>query len=96
MENSKSVKKIITSILIGVMCLGGAIATIFALTLKTNTDSYTTSTLTTSNAVFVGEIWDSTNKKFAKDNAVALLETISSDGSGKIEKIESDLGPDGV
>ena len=96
MEVSKSVKKIIVSILIGVMCLWGAIATILALTLKTNTDSYTSSTLTTSNAVFVGEIWDSTNKKFSKDNAAALLATISSDGSGKIEKIESDLGSDNV
>ena len=91
MENNKSVKKIITSILIGVMCLGGAIATILALTLKTNTNSFNSDYPVSSNATTIGEIWDSTNKKFAKDNAVALLEALSSDGSGKIDTITSDI-----
>ena len=91
MEVSKSVKKIIVSILIGVMCLWGAIATILALTLKTNTDSFNSDYPVSSNATTIGEIWDSTNKKFAKDNAIALLEALSSDGSGKIDKITSDI-----
>ena len=95
MQKIQFSKKIITILIIAFFCLSATLTTLICL-IKPNTNSYTTSTLTTSNAVFVDEIWDSTNKKFSKDNAVALLETISSDGSGDIDTIESDLGSDGV
>ena len=89
MEISKSLKKIIVSILIGVMCLGGAIATVFCVIVP-NTSAIKTGDTTSFVKVSNGtDLW--TGSKINADVAEELFKFLGNSSSADYNTLQSNV-----
>ena len=89
MEISKSIKKIIVSILIGVMCLGGVIATIFCVIVP-NTNAIKTGDTTSFVKVNSGtDLW--TGSEINVNTAKALMQMLGNSSSADYNTLQSNV-----